>query len=292
MALGVHVRMGFGRDEHELSDRHPARVAFSAAGGRGEVWFESSIPSGRGLGFSGAAIVAGTIIGLMSREGVAPTDGNGFIEERRDEILDRAATIEGHPDNVAASLFGGVVAVADRTVVNIPVGFDARLVVWVPERSRLVSQFDLVILGGGSGGYAAALRGAQLGLSVALIEADKVGGTCLHRGCIPTKALLHSAEIADGAREGSHFGVKSTFDGIDMAGVNKHQTIIEDDAFIGSDTQLVAPVKVGKGATLGAGTTLTKDAPAGKLTVSRAKQVSLDWQRPIKIKPKSSKAKK
>jgi bifunctional UDP-N-acetylglucosamine pyrophosphorylase/glucosamine-1-phosphate N-acetyltransferase len=75
-------------------------------------------------------------------------------------------------------------------------------------------------------------------------------------------------------------------------GVNKHQTIIEDDVFIGSDTQLVAPVKVGKGATLGAGTTLTKDAPAGKLTVSRAKQVSLDWQRPIKIKPKSSKVKK
>jgi len=140
MALGVHVRMGFGRDEHELSDRHPARVAFSAAGGRGEVWFESSIPSGRGLGFSGAAIVAGTIIGLMSREGVAPTDGNGFIEERRDEILDRAATIEGHPDNVAASLFGGVVAVADRTVVNIPVGFDARLVVWVPASSTSTSK--------------------------------------------------------------------------------------------------------------------------------------------------------
>ena len=86
-----------------------------------------------------------------------------------------------------------------------------------------MSQFDLVILGGGSGGYAAALRGAQLGRSVALIEADKVGGTCLHRGCIPTKALLHSAEIADGAREGSHFGVKSTFDGIDMAGVNSYK---------------------------------------------------------------------
>ena len=86
-----------------------------------------------------------------------------------------------------------------------------------------MSQFDLVILGGGSGGYAAALRGSQLGLSVALIEADKVGGTCLHRGCIPTKALLHAAEIADGAREGSHFGVKSTFDGIDMAGVNSYK---------------------------------------------------------------------
>ena len=63
-----------------------------------------------------------------------------------------------------------------------------------------MSVFDLVILGGGSGGYACALRSAQLGLSVALIEADKLGGTCLHRGCIPTKALLHSGEIADGAR--------------------------------------------------------------------------------------------
>ena len=86
-----------------------------------------------------------------------------------------------------------------------------------------MSQFDLVILGGGSGGYAAALRGAQLGLKVALIESDKVGGTCLHRGCIPTKALLHSAEIADGAREGSKFGVKSTLDGMDMDGVNAYK---------------------------------------------------------------------
>lgn len=84
-------------------------------------------------------------------------------------------------------------------------------------------EFDVVILGGGSGGYACALRSAQLGLSVALIEADKVGGTCLHRGCIPTKALLHSAEIADGAREGARFGVKSSFDGIDMAGVNSYK---------------------------------------------------------------------
>ncbi|PHX66974.1 MAG: dihydrolipoyl dehydrogenase [Actinobacteria bacterium] len=84
-------------------------------------------------------------------------------------------------------------------------------------------EFDLVIIGGGSGGYACALRSAQLGKSVALIEADKVGGTCLHRGCIPTKALLHSAEIADGAREGTKFGVKSSFDGIDMVGVNSYK---------------------------------------------------------------------
>jgi bifunctional UDP-N-acetylglucosamine pyrophosphorylase/glucosamine-1-phosphate N-acetyltransferase len=66
-------------------------------------------------------------------------------------------------------------------------------------------------------------------------------------------------------------------------GANKHRTIIEDDVFIGSDTQLVAPVRVGKGATLGAGTTLTKDAPAGKLTVSRAKQETIaGWKRPVK----------
>jgi dihydrolipoamide dehydrogenase len=86
-----------------------------------------------------------------------------------------------------------------------------------------VSNFDLVILGGGSGGYAAALRGAQLGLNVALIEADKLGGTCLHRGCIPTKALLHAGEIADGAREASHFGVNATFNSIDMTGVNSYK---------------------------------------------------------------------
>ena len=85
------------------------------------------------------------------------------------------------------------------------------------------SAFDIVVLGGGSGGYAAALRGAQLGMSVALIEADKVGGTCLHKGCIPTKALLHAAELADNAREGAHFGVQTELKGIDMAGVNEYK---------------------------------------------------------------------
>jgi dihydrolipoyl dehydrogenase len=85
------------------------------------------------------------------------------------------------------------------------------------------NQSDLVILGGGSGGYAAALRAAELGRSVVLVERDKVGGTCLHRGCIPTKALLHAGEIADGAREGTHFGVNVSFDGIDMAGVHKYK---------------------------------------------------------------------
>ncbi|MBK0421263.1 dihydrolipoyl dehydrogenase [Leucobacter sp. CSA2] len=81
-------------------------------------------------------------------------------------------------------------------------------------------QFDIVVLGGGSAGYAAAIRATQLGYSAAVIEKDKLGGTCLHRGCVPTKALLHSAEIADVAREGEKYGVLSSVDSIDIAKVN------------------------------------------------------------------------
>lgn len=94
-------------------------------------------------------------------------------------------------------------------------------------------EFDLVILGAGSGGYACALRAAQLGLSVALVERDKVGGTCLHVGCIPTKALLHAAEVADSARESEQFGVRATFDGIDMAGVNAYKDGVVSRLFKG-----------------------------------------------------------
>lgn len=84
-------------------------------------------------------------------------------------------------------------------------------------------QADLVILGGGSGGYACALRAAELGKSVILIDKDKLGGTCLHRGCIPTKALLHAAEVADSARESEAFGVNATLAGIDMPKVNEYR---------------------------------------------------------------------
>ncbi|MCM3925567.1 dihydrolipoyl dehydrogenase [Frankia sp. AiPs1] len=92
---------------------------------------------------------------------------------------------------------------------------------------------DLVILGGGSGGYAAALRAAELDLSVVLIEKDKLGGTCLHRGCIPTKALLHSAEIVDNINESESFGIRSTFDGIDMAKVNSYKDSVIAGLFKG-----------------------------------------------------------
>ena len=83
--------------------------------------------------------------------------------------------------------------------------------------------FDIVVLGGGSGGYAAALRASELGFSVALIEKDKVGGTCLHRGCIPTKALLHSAEVADSTREAAKFGVTAVLEGIDIEAVTMYR---------------------------------------------------------------------
>jgi dihydrolipoamide dehydrogenase len=82
---------------------------------------------------------------------------------------------------------------------------------------------DLVILGGGSGGYAAALRAAELDMSVVLIDKAELGGTCLHRGCIPTKALLHAGEVADLARESEQFGVNATFESVDAAGVRKYQ---------------------------------------------------------------------
>ena len=93
--------------------------------------------------------------------------------------------------------------------------------------------FDVVILGGGSGGYAAALRSAQLGKTVALVEKDKLGGTCLHRGCIPTKALLHSAEIADNTREAENFGINASFNSVDMPKVNSYRDGIIDKLFKG-----------------------------------------------------------
>jgi dihydrolipoamide dehydrogenase len=83
--------------------------------------------------------------------------------------------------------------------------------------------YDIVVLGGGSGGYACALRAVELGKSVLLIEKDKLGGTCLNRGCIPTKALLHAAEVADQTREAAAFGIKARFDGIDLPGVHAYK---------------------------------------------------------------------
>ena len=96
-----------------------------------------------------------------------------------------------------------------------------------------MSDFDVLILGAGSGGYSCALRAAQLGLKVGLVEKGNLGGTCLHIGCIPTKALLHAAEIADSTRESEQFGVQASLDGIDMAGVNAYKDGVVERLFKG-----------------------------------------------------------
>jgi dihydrolipoamide dehydrogenase len=95
------------------------------------------------------------------------------------------------------------------------------------------AEFDVLILGAGSGGYACALRAAQLGLSVGMVEKGNVGGTCLHVGCIPTKALLHAAEVADSTREAAQFGVQASLEGIDMAGVNAYKDGVVNRLFKG-----------------------------------------------------------
>ena len=96
-----------------------------------------------------------------------------------------------------------------------------------------MSDFDVLILGAGSGGYSCALRAAQLGLRVGLVEKGNLGGTCLHIGCIPTKALLHAAEVADSARESAQFGVQATLEGIDMTGVNSYKDGVVQRLFKG-----------------------------------------------------------
>jgi dihydrolipoamide dehydrogenase len=100
--------------------------------------------------------------------------------------------------------------------------------------------YDIVILGGGSGGYACALRAAEFGKRVALIEKDKVGGTCLHRGCIPTKALLHAAEVADSSRESEKFGIRTTFEGIEMPAVLSYQQGVVERLWKGLQSTLAS----------------------------------------------------
>jgi dihydrolipoamide dehydrogenase len=94
-------------------------------------------------------------------------------------------------------------------------------------------EFDVLVLGAGSGGYACALRAAQLGLSVGLVEKDKLGGTCLHVGCIPTKALLHAAEVADQTRDAARFGINATLDGVSMPDVTAYQQQVVSRLFKG-----------------------------------------------------------
>jgi dihydrolipoamide dehydrogenase len=93
--------------------------------------------------------------------------------------------------------------------------------------------YDVIVLGGGTGGYSTALRAAQLGLDVALIERDKIGGTCLHWGCIPTKAVLQTAEVAETAQEAADFGVTLDYQGIEVKALNEHKDTVVDKMWKG-----------------------------------------------------------
>ncbi|MGO1320870.1 MAG: dihydrolipoyl dehydrogenase [Galactobacter sp.] len=135
-----------------------------------------------------------------------------------------------------------------------------------------LQEFDLLVLGGGSAGYSTAIRATELGMSVALVERAKLGGTCLHTGCIPTKAYLHSAELADNAREGAKYGINTTLESIDLAKVRENKNGIVNGKFKGL-TGLMKMKKVtvlaGEGKLTGADT-VTVDS-----TAYRAKHIVL-----------------
>ena len=133
MALTLHLEMGIDDGSvlpefaKVIDDSHPSLAAFRHAGGTGDVWVRSVIPMGRGLGFSGAARVAGVVLGHAQR------NGKDSLMSDRKELLRLSTELEGHPDNVAASLVGGVTASTGGEVVKLPLGFDPAFIAWVPE---------------------------------------------------------------------------------------------------------------------------------------------------------------
>jgi len=160
---------------------------------------------------------------------------------------------------------------------------------------------DLVVLGGGSGGYAAALRAAELGSSVVLIEKEKVGGTCLHWGCVPAKTLLHAAEVADEAKDGPSIGVTTTFTGVDVPALLKYkdgiinrlykgltglvksrgiQTVVGEGKFIGPNTVVVGGDRfIGKDVVLATGS-YSRTLPGLEIegrVINSTQGLSLEW---------------
>jgi bifunctional UDP-N-acetylglucosamine pyrophosphorylase / glucosamine-1-phosphate N-acetyltransferase len=210
----------------------------------------------------------------------ARLDVRGKLTCGQDVFIDIGCVFEG-----AVSLAAGVKVGPNCVLRNTQVG--KRVVI------QAFSHLDGAMIGDDCiiGPYARIRPGANLANDVHIGNFVEIKNS--HLGA-ESKAN-HLAYVGD-AIVGKRVNIGAGTITCNYDGVNKHQTIIEDDVFIGSDTQLVAPVKVGRGATLGAGTTLTKDAPANQLTVSRTKQVSVPWQRPEKKvlakKKLSSKGKK
>ena len=144
---------------------------------------------------------------------------------------------------------------------------------------------DVVVLGAGTGGYSVALRAAQLGLEVALVEKAKVGGTCLHWGCIPTKAILQSAEVAEHAQDAGEFGVKASYDGIEVAALNEHKDSVVDKMWKGLQGALKGRgVETIEGTgTLTAADTVTVQTDDGERTVSAPNVVLASGSKPTEL---------
>lgn len=197
----------------------------------------------------------------------ARIDVRGELTCGRDVAIDVNCVFEG------AVVLADAVDIGPNCVLkNVQVAAGARIAAFSHLEDAVVGP-DCIV-----GPYARLRPGAELGPEVHIGNFVEVKNSTI---AAQSKAN-HLAYIGD-ARIGQRVNVGAGTITCNYDGANKHLTVIEDDAFIGSDTQLVAPVTVGRGATLGAGTTLTKDAPPDTLTVSRAKQMSLAvWQRPVK----------
>lgn len=199
----------------------------------------------------------------------ARLDVRGELICGRDVVIDVGCVFEGRVE-----LADGVRIGANCVLVDAVVGAGANI--------KPFCHIEDATIGGKSqiGPYARLRPGTALGEDVHIGNFVEVKNSTV---AAHSKAN-HLAYVGD-ATVGSRVNIGAGTITCNYDGANKFRTVIEDDAFIGSDSQLVAPVTVGAGATLGAGTTLTKDAPAGKLTISRSKQMTIEgWKRPVKVK--------
>jgi bifunctional UDP-N-acetylglucosamine pyrophosphorylase/glucosamine-1-phosphate N-acetyltransferase len=199
----------------------------------------------------------------------ARIDVRGQLACGVDVAIDVNCVFEGQID-----IADGVSIGANCVLKNCRIGRGVRIHPFCHIEDAEVGEASII------GPYARLRPGAQLGRDVHVGNFVEIKNSTI----ADHSKANHLAYIGD-ATVGSRVNIGAGTITCNYDGANKHRTVIEDDAFIGSDTQLVAPVTVGRGATLGAGTTLTRDAPPDTLTVSRAKQLSLPgWKRPVKVK--------